>query len=1052
MQEMQVRGLPPPPPPPSYVHQQISREQQQFYYKQQLDENQRKYQELKRQHEQQLQRLKSMELYSRKQELTTDQQQQMERQRMWCQQLWNDQETVLGQYQELWHQFIMLGGVSEQQQLLKYGQQLVGIEEQVKQKYEQQRQQLKSIELNSRGQQLTPDQQQQLLGQSALCQQLEGDLKTAMKRRQEFQQKFRWGGESGLQTSYGHQQKAVLLRDGTWGVPEGPDQQQWVLVQHPPPQQPPQHVFGGADNTQWSGGGQQQEDEQQQFQLEQQRKHRENEQRQLAEQQRQHREEEQRLLAEQQQRERELALLDSQQKQLLAEQQKKIEEERIRLEQQKRLQQQQQEVDMETGDASQPIHDQRKHDEQQCTQPEKHREIKQQQPSHDQNQLPGDEYERSVREQAQAWKKKSQTEGTLQQQGEGKLEQHRPQQPSHDQSQHTGDGHQNSMKQEFEQGQLREGQIDIQIGDMQSGTHRQHEQQKAAEQPQSFKEQGGGSEPSHDQQQQPNREKLAEIQKVLKQQYKQELEMLNSMKLASSKQQLSHDQQQQLERQKSLCKQLLSKLHEVRKQEQELHGQLKLMLKAGGGKQSSYGHQSDDGKLGNRRQKHETARQHQRFEQQGGGIQPSHNQQEEDKEQRTLPEQHRGAKRQQGAEQKQHRPQEPIHGQSQQTGEESGRSVQQSIDTWQGISQTDDTQQQRKHQNQQESKQQQRIEQQHDRRGQSGDIVCCECGTAFYPNARLCPNPNCGKPRPRNQPQGPPCVHCGKHLIKEGAIWCGSCNKKQPAKVAEAGGITVPRPPPGLGHGYGYSNPPQQQQGAAVQPHSSAMVVASTSTFSHTATQSAKVFGNSAAVPTYAMTSGRIHQPTTSQFHSENKNLPANTGVPGALPSTQGNDGKAVVGPLPPGFPDTARPTKDHSADGKDSALVPCNTDPLRNEGTQSQANGSTKQEQTTPQDNNNNKKTTGGANSAGGTNSGSPESQSAGSGVAPDPPMTTDDPTTGKNNIGSPGEGATNSTSDNQKSYASVAGQKVLTDSYNTTLYLVREKEERELEMKEYS
>jgi hypothetical protein len=159
------------------------------------------------------------------------------------------------------------------------------------------------------------------------------------------------------------------------------------------------------------------------------------------------------------------------------------------------------------------------------------------------------------------------------------------------------------------------------------------------------------------------------------------------------------------------------------------------------------------------------------------------------------------------------------------------------------------------------------------------------------------------------------------------------------------------------------------------------------------------VFGNSATVPAYAMTSGRVHQPMTSQFHSgENKNQPAATGVPGALPSNQGNDGKAVVRPPPPGIPGSARPTK---ADGKESALGPCNTDPL-SAGNESP----TKQEQTTPLDNNINRKITDGANGkpanrttgVGGenqdgstTSSGPPGSAHSGSGVAPDPPL--DDP-----------------------------------------------------------
>ena len=1002
MQRMEARGLPPPPPPPPQ-HQQISLEQQQLYYQQQLDEKQRKHQQLKQQHSEQLQTLKAME-WNNGQQLGPEQQQQIERQRMWCQRLWNDQKTVLKEQEELWHQFIMLGGINEQQQLIRYEQKLVGVEGQLKQKYEQECEQLKSMELYSHEHQLSYDQQQQLFGQRALCQQLEGDLQIAMNRRQEFQQKFMRGGEfqSGLQTSYGHQQKKVLQPDGSWEVPKAPDQQ----LQ----QGPPQHVLWGAENTEWSGGDQQQEDEQRRLQLEQQREeeqrrsqleqqrqYRENEQWRLTEQQRQHREdeqrrlqlerqrvEEQRLLAEKQQKERELALLDSQQKQLLAEQQKKIEEEKIWLEQQKRLQQQQQRVNVETGGAGQPSHDQQKQDKQQHTQPEQHGGVEQQQqPSHDQQQPIGEEYERSVREQMQAWK--LQTGGTSSQQGEGKQVQ-RP---------------------------LREEQVSIQIGDAQLENQQQHDQPKAAVQEQ---EHGEGSDPSHDHQQQPNQEQLAEILRTLKQQYKEELHKLKSMELESSEKQLSHNQQQQLERQKLFCSQLLNKLKEIRQQEKELHGQqLKSMLKVGGGKQLSHGHQSDGGKLGNRHEKHETDGQQLRSEQQGGANQPSHGQQKHDKEQRVQPKQHGGVNQQQGAEQQQ--PQEPSHDQNQQTVDEYGQSVQQLIDAWQKKSQTEGAQQLSKHPNRQESKQQQRIKQQQeqniqfaqnpqerysDHRGQGGDTVYCECGTAFNPNARSCANPNCGKRRPRSQPQGPPCVHCGELLMKKDATVCASCHKKQTGaimKPSEGAGTGAPTPP-GLGQGYGYTNQPQQQPDG-VQPHSSAMVVMSTSTLPHTSHSAimVPVFGNSATIPwpTYATAS----QPTPSQFHSgENKNLQAAAkGVPGALPSNQGNDGKAVV-KQPPGVPGSARPMKDHSASG----LHSCTSDPLREGDTssQNQTHRLTGQEQTTPPVNSNDGKTTSEANDkssnrtagAGGEGGGRPKSQLAahsGSGDAPDPPL--DDP-----------------------------------------------------------
>lgn len=57
----------------------------------------------------------------------------------------------------------------------------------------------------------------------------------------------------------------------------------------------------------------------------------------------------------------------------------------------------------------------------------------------------------------------------------------------------------------------------------------------------------------------------------------------------------------------------------------------------------------------------------------------------------------------------------------------------------------------------------------------------CVCGTVFRPDARVCTNPNCGKPRPR-QPQGPPCVHCGMQLITQNAKICHNCYKSQLTK------------------------------------------------------------------------------------------------------------------------------------------------------------------------------------------------------------------------------------------------------------------------------
>ena len=783
------------------------------------------------------------------------------------------------------------------EQLLQYEQQLIKKEGMLKQHYEQEVQQLNYLESICSGQQLGPDQQQQLVRQSTFCRQLWDELLVLWKQQQELhvQLKVMLKAERGLPLSHGHQpqqQLRMILQGG-----------QWVPVGHCPWQQ--QH------NQQ----GKQQQAQQKQQQAPQQILRAENNQRPSVDKQQ---EDEQRQLIEQQQRERKLALLDSQQKKLLDEQQKKIEEEQIRLEQQKKLQQQQHEVDPEIGDVqmgdqqqfneqqevagqqgsfeqqgrdsrfgcAKPSHDQQRQDEEQHIPPEKHGGVQKQEPSNNQNQPTGDKYEQTFAQQ-----RKSQTEDTLQQQGEGEQKKHGPQQTNQDQNQHTGDEYEH-VKQEYEQRRLLEQQVNIQTDDAQLGNQRQHDQQEVSSQQQSF-EQGGGNQPSHDQQQLLQyQEQLAEKQKVLrmlKQQYKQELDKLKSMELNSSGQQLGHDQQQQLWRQKMLCQQLLNDLQALRKEEQKLHGQqLKLMLKAERGKQLSHDRQTDDGKLGNQQQ--EVAGRQQSFERQGRGSQPSHDQQRQDEQQHTLPEKHGGVQNQ-----------EPIHEEIQYTGDKDKGSVKKQILAWENKSQMEDSckeQQLRMQQHRQESKQQQRSEQQHEQNRtlaqnqqeryndhQDGDVVYCNCGAAFHPNARACANTNCGKPRPRNEPQGPPCVHCGKRLIKEGAIRCESCNKKQsemPAKPPEGGGT-------GLGHGYGPNSP--QQQLAMMPPNTQQQQASST----------------------------------------QDPNSPS-TDVSGALPSNKGNDGdenQAIVGQLPD-VPDSARPTKDQSANGQDwVVLPPCTTHPL---------------------------------------------------------------------------------------------------------------------------
>ena len=99
MKQMEARGLPPPPPPPPLQQQQqISLEQQQLYYKQQLDENQGKYQESKQLYEQQSRRLETMEWNSHEQQFDPEQQQQIE---TFCGQFLNNLWELRKQKQEL---------------------------------------------------------------------------------------------------------------------------------------------------------------------------------------------------------------------------------------------------------------------------------------------------------------------------------------------------------------------------------------------------------------------------------------------------------------------------------------------------------------------------------------------------------------------------------------------------------------------------------------------------------------------------------------------------------------------------------------------------------------------------------------------------------------------------------------------------------------------------------------------------------------------------------------------------------------------------------------
>ena len=433
----------------------------------------------------------------------------------------------------------------------------------------------------------------------------------------------------------------------------------------------------------------------------------------------------------------------------------------------------------------------------------------------------------------------------------------------------------------------------------------------------------------------------------------------------------------------------------------------------------------------------------------------------------------------------QHRSQQPTDGHHHLTGDEYMQKIRDQTLSWQMTSQEQDTlqqQQQRMQQHRQELEQQ-RKEQQHKEKTiqeMQGNLdVVCECGTPFHPGAKNCANSKCGKPRPRNQPQGPPCVHCGKLLMKEGASRCQSCYKKQPE--------TPTNPPEGAGTGI--PPPPGLAQPGGVQPHSTAKMIALPASLPHMS-HLPMVFGEMATVPPYLLLSSvKGHQSTSSEIHPTEKRPPLAgdnpsavvpntqqqqgsstqnpqgcpaTGVSGDLPSNQGNDsGKNQPGlGQPPGVPASARPTKDQSATRQSNSVMlpniqPCAADPLgvKNIPVQDQSSFSNEQEQTTQPDDNNNTKNTSVTNDKptnhaarsddkdkGNTPaSGPPESQSipkskSGNG---DPPLddheSCNDPkkASGENNKGNQNseknsKSDAHSASANTMSYAAVASQKV--------------------------
>jgi hypothetical protein len=765
--------------------QPLAQQQQLLYYRQQLGENRRLQNEFKQRYDQQALQLRSMELSLHGQQLRHDQQQKLMEQKTLRQQLFNNLQSVVKQQEELWHGFVMLGGISEQQQLLKYAQYLFEKVRKLKLVYEQGLKRFRSMELTSGVQQLGSGQQQLLQRQKAVCQQFWNDWQVALKRQQEFQHKLSMlTGEGGLQISYGHQQKEILQgqewvpvghshyqqsygqqgvqlldQSGKW-LPIGPAQPHYrqhdLLIQ-----QPPQHILHGAENSRWSGADQQQE--------------------------------------------RKLASLNSQQKPVLDKQQKEIEEEKIRLEQQKTSQQQQ--------------------NVEQLSKPEEWTMLQMPQDQGGHDQQPRDEQQRRHGQQQRMEQLRD-----LQEKLKLKMQQQQHQQQGEEGDQRTNHDQRKQNEQEILYQQIRSLEQQI-LQQQREDDHRDQQNQQLQQ--------------SGELQQQPPHHQAEDSQ-----------QLSNNQKWPYEKEDQGTIEQQGQRQMKS-------------ESQQPSDGQYLL----------SYNNIEDVQNIRGLRQMWERISQ------------------EQDKLQQIQRYRHKLKQQQR----KEELASSPGHSHVFQNDKDS---------------------------------------QQEGRGDHSDGVVLCVCGASFNPDARFCANPSCGRPHPRNQPQGPPCVHCGVPLITEGALKCGSCYKKQtetPTKPAEgSGGIGIPPLPPLGLEGYGYSNPPQP---GGVQL-SSAIVIGPTTPYT------TPVFGEVATIPSFVL----VHQPIQghpggkeSLSAAGNKPLvmmqpnlqqPFSTyapqgspaaGISGALPPNQGNDGgenQAVVGP-PPGVPGSAWSTKNCSPNGQHSAMEP---------------------------------------------------------------------------------------------------------------------------------
>lgn len=268
---------------------------------------------------------------------------------------------------------------------------------------------------------------------------------------------------------------------------------------------------------------------------------------------------------------------------------------------------------------------------------------------------------------------------------------------------------------------------------------------------------------------------------------------------------------------------------------------------------------------------------------------------------------------------------------------------------FQPVSQKQQQHQQLSHHNGNEQHEETAASQQEQGNPQHSGTVDCDCGAQFRPGARACAE--CGKPPPRNQPQGPPCFHCGQRLIKESASRCASCGKRQPGtptKLTETPTLTS------LSPGYGYPNAPQHQPGMTQTLHPTTEMI-----FSRPVLPSIyrlpMMFGASATTPTYYHiqpcnpiypTNTQAYfglQPSASTDAQASTTMPSNiqkqaqlsapvsqgspTGVSGVPPPSQGNSrsesrSKEEQVSNNPSVPSSARPTKDPLSRETNSALL----------------------------------------------------------------------------------------------------------------------------------